>query len=179
MQSLFHGCWNSSYSSPVHLLCEDYIPLPHLPTSQTTESPPFLNVYSTLFMKLIDLLPYCITHIVYGLPSLACGFFETSLFYPSLHPQYLIWHKKAFDKCLWNKSNFRMPKVNLAWVLYQLIESRNARKVEMGPKYIGKMKREGNSRTSAPVPELRARKRKKLVRLRFSPHCSSPRLEPR
>lgn len=72
-----------------------------------------------------------------------------------------------------------MPKVNLAWVLYQLIESRNARKVEMGPKYIGKMKREGNSRTSAPVPELRARKRKKLVRLRFSPHCSSPRLEPR
>lgn len=48
----------------------------------------------------------------------------------------------------------------------------------MGPKYTGKMKREGASGTLAAVSELRARTEEPL-RLYFSPHCFSPRLQSR
>lgn len=48
----------------------------------------------------------------------------------------------------------------------------------MDPKYIGKMKREGASGTLVAVSELRARTEEPL-RLYFSPHCFSPRLQSR
>lgn len=73
--------------------------------------------------------------------SLSPWLFERSSFYSYFtHSPWYMAHKKTSTSVYEiNHSHYRMPKIHLPWMSYQIIEGSRSRKVQMGPTYLGRI----------------------------------------
>lgn len=116
-------------------------------------------------------LQYTYTH---GVPPPDPGFLKEACFIPISPIVPSMAHKKTSTNVYEiNKSHFRMPKIHLPWMFYQIIEGSSGRKVQMGPTYLGRIFASSNG--------LGKNRRANEVYAPFltAPHCAAPDTEPR